>query len=179
MDVFVGSILAFGFNFPPRQWMQCTGQLLPISQYTALFSLLGVQYGGDGKVTFALPNLQGKMLVGQDPDNEAYAIGNDGGSNTLKLEIQNMPMHTHSTQVLISIPAYGDTGNTTDPTTGCFAVSTGRNIYSTEAPDVSMLAFPSNISIAANGSGTAMDVTSPAMVINYCIAIGGNFPARN
>ena len=97
-DPFVAEIRIFPFNFPPKGWAFCDGQLLPISQNTALFSLLGTTYGGDGKSTFQLPNLQGMtpMFYGQGPGLSLYDIGETGGSPTVTLLGTEMPMHNHT-----------------------------------------------------------------------------------
>src|ERR671920_572239 len=97
-DPFVAEIRIFGFNFPPTGWAFCDGQLLPISQNTALFSLLGTTYGGDGKTTFALPNLQGKvpMQPGQGAGLSLYDLGQSGGSEAITLLVSEIPVHNHS-----------------------------------------------------------------------------------
>jgi microcystin-dependent protein len=94
---FIGQIQAFGFNFAPRGWMTCAGQAISISQNTALFSLLGTTYGGNGQTTFQLPDLQGRVAVGQGngPGLSAYVIGQKAGSENTQLSIANMPAHTH------------------------------------------------------------------------------------
>src|SRR5881296_618990 len=98
MDPFVGEIRVVGFNFAPTGWAQCNGQLLPISQNTALFSLLGTFYGGDGKSTFALPNLEGSVPIqsGQGPGLSDYVVGQSGGSETVSLIVSETPLHSHS-----------------------------------------------------------------------------------
>src|ERR1051325_12043348 len=105
---FVAEVTMFAFNFPPKGWAFCDGQLMPISQNTALFSLLGTNYGGDGKSTFALPNLQGSaaMQPGQGQGLSLRDLGETGGSDTITLLVSEMPLHTHT---LIASPSTGDT----------------------------------------------------------------------
>src|SRR3954452_20631452 len=102
MDPFVGEIRAVGFNFAPTGWAFCDGQLLPISQNTALFSLLGTYYGGDGKSTFALPDLQGNAVVGQGQSNTGsdYFLGQESGVQTVTLLTTEMPIHTHTMEAV-------------------------------------------------------------------------------
>ncbi len=97
-DQFLGEIRVFGFNFPPTGWAQCNGQLLPISQNTALFSLLGTTYGGNGATTYALPDLQGSVAMnhGQGAGLSLYDLGESGGSDTITLESSEIPAHTHA-----------------------------------------------------------------------------------
>lgn len=97
-DPFIGTIGIFGFNFAPRGWAQCNGQLLPISQYNALFALIGTYYGGDGRTTFALPDLRGRVAInqGQGPGLSPYQMGQKGGVEQVPVTIQNLPAHTHN-----------------------------------------------------------------------------------
>jgi microcystin-dependent protein len=99
-EPFIGEIRLFGFNFAPAGWAICNGQLLSINQYTALFSLLGTYYGGDGQGTFGLPDLRGRvpLNMGQAPGLSSYSIGDSGGSETLTLSANQLPSHTHALQ---------------------------------------------------------------------------------
>src|SRR4028118_857903 len=105
-DPFVAEIRIFPFTFPPKGWAFCNGQLLPISQNTALFALLGVTYGGDGKSTFALPGLQGSAAM--HPDDNSFQLGAQGGSQTVTLLQSEMPVHVHGAQAFNTLP--GATG---------------------------------------------------------------------
>src|SRR5690625_4414253 len=98
MDTFIGTIQLFAFDFVPRGWAACNGQLLPISQHTALYSLLGTQYGGDGRTTFGLPDLRGRVPLGQGqgPGLASYAVGETGGAETTTLTTEQLPAHTHA-----------------------------------------------------------------------------------
>src|SRR5215510_8922011 len=104
MDAFIGMIVMFGGNFAPRGWAFCNGQLLSIAQNTALFSILGTTYGGNGQTTFALPNLQGRVAIhpGQSPGTSNYVLGESAGTESVTLTTNQMPMHTHAATVTIN-----------------------------------------------------------------------------
>ncbi len=104
MEPYIGQIQAFGFNFAPVGWAQCNGQLLPIAQYQALFSLLGTTYGGDGQTTFALPDLRGRSIVhyGSGPGLSPVQLGQNGGHETVTLTINQLPSHNHAVSVAVN-----------------------------------------------------------------------------
>ena len=169
---FLGMIALFGFNFAPRGWALCNGQLLQISQNSALFSLLGTMYGGDGRTNFALPNLQGRVPIhfGQGPGTSQYQIGQVGGSEATTLTAQNLPSHNHS------LNAVSETGETSDPT-GAFLGNTGAldKEYRTSGTGVVMNAG----AIGVTGGNQPLDIVQPYLVVNYCIALQGIFPSRD
>src|SRR3954470_13084596 len=136
-DPFVAEIRMFGFNFAPTGWAQCNGQLLPISQNTALFSLLGTMYGGDGKSTFGLPDLQGRapMFHGQGPGLSLYDQGQTGGSETVTLLQSEVPSHTHNLRAADS-PADVAGPNAS----AAFAPSDGGTAYASGNPDAQLAA---------------------------------------
>lgn len=172
-DQFVGEIRIFAGNFAPTGWALCNGQLLPISQNTALFSLLGTYYGGDGKSTFALPNLQDSAPIhqGQGPGLSDYFIGQTGGASNVTLLTTEMPIHSHQAQ---GIAASGQT--TPDPSVvwGTLAGRTPPPLYSSAAPDVTMNPFALNVA----GSSFPHNNFQPLLVLNFIIAQQGIFPAR-
>ena len=131
MDPFVAEIRIFPFNFAPKGWAWCDGQLLPLSQNTALFSLLGTTYGGDGKSNFALPDLQGRapMHPGQGPGLSLHDLGETGGSETVTLLESEIPAHSHA--VMATAGGFG--GNTNVPTGNAFAKASQGNAYTTAA----------------------------------------------
>ena len=171
-DPFVAEIRIFPFNFAPKGWAFCDGQLLPISQNTALFSLLGTTYGGDGKSTFALPNMQGNapMHPGQGPGLSLHDLGETGGEPTVTLLGTEMPIHSHG------LMASGQPGE--DPTPGpteALARSTGANLYQTTATGLVQLAPQA---VAPTGGGQPHNNMQPYLTLNFCIALQGVFPAR-
>ena len=170
-DPFVAEIRMFGFNFAPTGWAQCNGQLLPISQNTALFALLGTFYGGDGKSTFALPNLQGSVPLhqGQGQGLAEYFIGQVGGSQFVTLLQSEMPAHTHSWS------ASGQDGTSQSPIGEKTAISVGGlQIYNTAAPNVQMAPQ----AVAVQGSSLPHNNMMPYLTVNFCIAMQGVFPPR-
>jgi microcystin-dependent protein len=171
-DPFLGEIRMFGFNFAPSGWAMCNGQLLSISQNTALFSLLGTFYGGNGVTTFALPNLQSSVAIhqGEGPGLSPYVIGQIGGSENVTLTQNQMPSHNH----LVQCNTGG--GNQASPASGYPAVeSTGTSLdYSNAAGSTMNAAMIEN----AGGSQPHPNI-QPFLVVNFCIALQGIFPSRN
>ena len=173
MDPFVAEIRIFGFNFAPKGWAFCDGQILPISQNTALFSLLGTTYGGDGKSNFALPNMQGNapMHPGQGPGLSLHDLGETGGSETVTLLDSEMAAHAHSIQVKGTPPPAN--AGAPDPTT-VMARSNGGSAY-TAAANFGQMNF-NNIGPA--GGGLPHNNMMPYLTLNFCIALQGVFPPR-
>jgi microcystin-dependent protein len=170
-DPFVAEIRIFAFNFAPKGWAFCDGQLLPISQNTALFSLLGTTYGGDGKSNFALPDMQGNapMHPGQGPSLSLHDLGETGGSETVTLLQSEIPAHSHN---VMANTAPADT-NAPGPTF-VLAQSTGTNAYSSQASNA-ILSF--NTLVPAGGDQPHNNM-QPYLTLNFCIAMQGVFPPR-
>ena len=168
-DPFVAEIRMFGFNFAPTGWAQCNGQILPISQNTALFSLLGTTYGGDGKSTFALPNLQGSVPLhpGQGQGLSLYDLGQQGGSEFITLLESEMPSHTHT------FSATEEQANENNP--GGNAPAAGVAIWATATSPLTPMAFQT---LAPAGGSLPHNNMMPYLVVNFCIALQGVFPAR-
>lgn len=168
---FVGQIMMFAGNFAPRSWAFCDGQLLAISQNDALFSLVGTTYGGDGRTTFALPDLRGRIPVhtGNGPGLTPRLMGQKGGAETVRLTSNQMPSHTHA------IGADKDQGNSSTPSGNIPAYDRRSGQYSSQAPDVSMNAA----SVGSAGGNQAHDNIPPYLAVNYCIALYGIFPSRH
>ena len=174
-DPFVAEIRVFPFNFPPKGWAFCDGQILPISQNTALFSLLGTTYGGDGKATFALPNLQGRvpMHPGQGPGLSLHDLGETGGSDTVSLLSTEMPAHTHN--VGSNNLNTGQTGVAAGDAPGKAVLSgAAQNIYATGNPDTQ---FHQQV-IGNTGGSQPHNNDMPSLGLNFCIALQGVFPPR-
>ena len=172
-DPFVAEIRMFGFNFAPTGWAQCNGQLLPLSQNTALFSLLGTFYGGDGKSTFALPNLQGSVPIhqGQGSGLSPYDLGQQGGSQFVTLLQSEMPFHAHVLRGTIEDATQSSLTQNVIP-----AQTVNGNLYqSTTNANLGALA-PQALSPA--GGSLPHNNMMPYLVVNFCIAMQGVFPPR-
>ena len=171
-DPFVAEIRMFPFNFAPKGWAFCDGQLLPISQNTALFSLLGTFYGGDGKSNFALPNLQGMAPIqqGQGQGLSEYFLGQSSGTTDVTLLQAEMAMHPHTLQGLAAV------GNRTTPVANTIARVTGATPYKPPAGQATVqMAFQA---LAPQGSDFPHNNMMPYLTVNFCIALQGIFPPR-
>jgi microcystin-dependent protein len=171
-DPFVAEIRIFPFNFAPKGWAFCNGQLLPISQNTALFSLLGTTYGGDGKSTFALPNLLGSapMHPGQGPGLSLYDLGQTSGVESVTLLQSEIPLHSHAMQGATQDPA---TAKLVNPSAS-FGLSQGGGIYQDTA---AALLAPE--ALAPTGGSLPHNNMQPYLTLNFNIALQGVFPPRS
>ena len=178
MNPFVGQITLFPFNFPPKGWAFCQGQLLPISQNTALFSLLGTMFGGDGKTNFALPDLRGRVPVGQGqgPGLSNYAVGSVQGAETVTLLASQSPPHSHP------FPAFAVPATTNAPSGALPAQghSTGRGApaVNTYAPLQTAVPLASG-QVGPAGNGRPHNNLQPYLTLNWCIALQGIYPPRS
>ncbi len=164
-EPFLSEIRIFSFNFAPKGWAQCNGQLLPINQNQALFSLLGVTYGGNGQTTFALPNLRGQVPI---HDGGGFTLGQTGGSASVTLTQQSMPQHLHFGQGTTN-----SSGNVATPGNALLA-SGGVTVYS---PPSSLVALDPT-SVTNVGGSQAHENRQPYLVLNFCIALQGIFPSQ-
>ncbi|RYD59410.1 MAG: phage tail protein [Sphingobacteriales bacterium] len=190
MEPFVGEIRVFGCNYAPRGWAQCNGQLLPIRQYTALFSILGVNYGGDGKTTFALPNLQCATAIGAGKSTASgttYDVGDQGGENSVQLISTEMPMHTHTfnggtaaqpVNTLTNTPTANQSyiSNTFAKASPTATTGVPGRSFGPSTPAANVNLNPMAVSVV--GGNQAHDNMQPFVAVNYCIAIEGVFPQR-
>jgi microcystin-dependent protein len=169
-DPFVAEIRIFPFNFAPKGWAFCNGQILPLSQNTALFSLLGTTYGGDGKSNFALPNLQGSAPIhaGQGPGLSLYDLGQSGGTDNVTLLQSEMPSHAHA------MADSKSDGTDTSPANELFAKGIGIGMYA--APGALTQLDPN--AIAPAGGSAPHNNMMPFLTLNFNIALQGVFPPR-
>ena len=171
-DPFVAEIRIFPFNFPPTGWAFCAGQLMPLSQNTALFALLGTTYGGDGKSTFALPDLRGSapMQPGQGQGLSLRDLGQIGGAETVTLLVSEMPVHTHQLKATI------EPGDNRLPSPNvALSTSAGAFAYVGGSPALTQMA-PQALPPA--GGSLPHNNMQPYLTLNFCIALQGVFPQR-
>jgi len=167
-DQFVAEIRIFPFNFAPTGWAFCDGQLLPLSQNTALFSLLGTTYGGDGKSTFALPDMQGNapMQPGQGQGLSLRDLGEMGGAESITLLVSEIPLHTHILR--------GDEDQATFLTPQAMLIADGNQMFFSGATNTIMA--PQALNVA--GGNLPHNNMQPYLTLNFCIALQGIFPQR-
>ena len=172
-EPFIGQIIMFGGNFAPRDWAFCDGQLLPISQNQALFSILGTIYGGDGRTTFALPDLRGRVSVhpGNGPGLSSYELGQKGGVEHVTLTIPQIPAHNHK------VECNTDPGNTPSPAGAIPGAETaaGVDLWTNADADGTM----KDSMIQNTGGSQQHENRQPFLAVNYIIALQGLFPSRN
>ncbi len=176
-DQFLGQLMPVGFNFCPRYWTDANGQLLSIAQNTALFSLLGTTYGGNGIQTFALPDLRGRVASGQGNGNglPPATQGEVLGTPTTTLLTANLPMHSHSLMASTLAPA---TASPTNALLGTYP--TGTNVFAATPPGSPQPSTPLyGQSIGMTGGNLPFDQHQPSLVIRYCVALQGIFPSRS
>ena len=196
MDPFIGQIMMFAGTFAPVNWALCNGQILPISEYTALFSILGTTYGGNGRTTFALPDLRGRAPIhsGRAPGLSTYNLGQKGGLEQVVLNIAQMPAHSHTTGdiaaedqhiLLSSAAAVNETPQPGDvPAVANFPGSiTAQNVKSfgppTNAVNGQTISGNAGLTISNTGGGKSHENMQPFLVMNYIIALEGTYPPRN
>ena len=181
-DPFLSEIRIMSFNFPPKGWALCNGQLLPINQNQALFSLLGTTYGGDGRVNFALPDLRGRiaMHMGSSGAGSSHTLGERGGEEAHTINISEMAQHNHVMQAVAASAAGGNPGHLPGPTKALAQAhaapnATDVNLYGTGGVSKVMAAQ----SVSNTGGSQAHENRQPFSVLNFCIALQGIFPSQN
>jgi microcystin-dependent protein len=165
-EPFLGEIRVFSFGFPPKGWAGCSGQLMPINQNQALFSLLGTTYGGDGRVNFALPNLQARVAMHLG---NGHIQGERGGEQNHTLAISELPTHIHT------VNASANTASKNTPAGTYHAISPG-DVYTTPGGNTTSLA---PATLANTGGSQPHPNMQPFLTLNFCIALQGIFPSQN
>lgn len=171
-EPFIAEIRIVGFNFAPRGWASCDGRLLPIAQNTALFSLLGTNYGGDGRTTFGLPNLSGRvpMHPGNGPGLSPHQLGELGGSETVALTNAQLPPHNHSAAV-------ADTNATSTSPQSLLPATANNDTYQNRGSKTAATMSPP--SIGATGGNVPHNNLQPSLAVNFVIALQGIYPSRS
>ena len=172
-DTYLGEIRLFPFGFCPKGWNYCDGTLLEINQNQALYSLLGINYGGDGRVTFALPDLRSRTPISAgDSGSYTYDLGTAGGEETVALTVREMPAHSHGMQADNSLGNKGIAG-------GILAIPNKGGVQlSIYNADLFSTVTLNPATIGDTGGGTAHPNMSPFLTLNYCIAVSGTYPPR-
>lgn len=180
MDEYLAIIKIFGGNFAPRGWAFCWGQQLSIAQNTALFSLLGTTYGGNGQTTFALPDLRGRAPIGfnQGPGLSNYALGQVGGTEATTLSLLNLPAHNHAVTGTVQLPVNGDEASTEDPT-GAYPGPATSPQYNTAGSGSFAGPLSVHLQTAITGGNQPFNNLQPYLAVNYIICTQGLFPSRN
>ncbi len=202
MDGYLGTIVMWSMDWVPKNWAMCDGAIIPVQQNTALFSLIGSKFGGNGTTTFALPDLRGRMPIGMGQGAglpTSYTIGQQGGMASTILTQNNLPPHTHpatmsstglAATTTLNVSTKGGGSNT--PATGASLCATaggpgGADIYITPAPTTDLVALGNintavsgsgTVTIGATGSGQAFDNHPPYLGINFIICVNGMYPSR-
>ncbi len=186
-EPFIGTVIPWAPNFAPRGWAFCEGQILAVSQHGALFSILGVMYGGDGRTTFALPDLRGRyaMHAGTGPGLPPAPLAQRGGAEEVALSRDELAAHDHSvTEATLEVVATTDEGDQSTPSAtnrlAAAKLSTGHdvNLYSSAAPNTTLGGLYASATLEATGGGGAHSNMQPYLTIRYIIALVGMFPSR-
>ena len=187
-EPFVGQIQPYGFNFAPRGWAFCDGQLLAVSQNDALFSLLGTIYGGDGRTTFGLPDLRGRfpMHMGSGPGLSTRKIGQKSGAERETLTVNQLPSHNHAAttgSLTAQLHAGGSDADQQSPSGHALGTTTSESIYVNDTPGETMAAgsvtVSGNVTVQNTGGSQSFSIMNPFLVINWCIALFGIYPSRS
>ncbi|WP_199757123.1 phage tail protein [Pedobacter sp. KBW06] len=187
MDEYIGVVKAFAGNFPPRGWQFCNGQIVAIAPNTALFSILGTTYGGNGQTTFGLPDLRGRAPVGwgQGPGLSNYVLGEASGSENTSILINNMPAHNHIATSTLALNASNAAATVSTPVAGN-ALAAGKDVntdtvsmYTTATPNVPLAGGSVATTVGINGGNVPISILQPTLAISYIICFQGVFPSRN
>ena len=181
MEGTIAEIRYFAGNFAPRSWAFCAGQILPIAQNTALFSLLGTTYGGNGQTTFALPDFRGRVAVGpgQGPGLSPYDLGQVSGSESFTILQGNLPPHTHPFAGTVTMNGNAADGNADAPQNSYPASEAGTELYATTNNGSFMSAMQHNLATTNTGGQQPVGNLQPVLGLNFIICMQGIFPSRN
>lgn len=179
VDPYIATVTVFGGDFAPQGWMFCQGQLLNIAEYSTVFALIGTTYGGDGQVTFGLPDLRSRRPVhyGQAPDLSYYVLGQMSGSEQTTLLSINLPMHNHSNAILTGTPRGSSETSGVDMPSSAVVPAAGATLYATPS-GAAMGPFGGVRTTAIAGGNQSVPTISPYVAMNYIIATEGIFPSR-
>lgn len=180
MEGTMAEIRMFAGTFAPAGWAFCQGQLMSISQNSALFSLLGTTYGGDGQNTFALPDFRGRIPVGtgQGPGLSPYSLGQLSGIENITLLASNLPSHTHTLGGTVTLAVAGEDANNVSPVGNYFAPN-GTNRFFPTSDGSSMHPLAGSLATSSAGGSAPVDNIAPSLVMNYVICTEGIYPSRN
>lgn len=180
MEGVIGYVTAFAGNFAPRSWAFCQGQIMPISQNTALFSILGTTYGGNGQTTFALPDLRGRSVIGngQGPGLSPHDLGEMAGSENETMTVLTMPAHAHTATLQIT-PKANTTADSNTPANSVYATPAAGDLLYGPGASANMHTYPGTLTTGFNAGGTPFSTLHPVLALNYIICLQGVFPARN
>ena len=181
MEGVIGYVTMFAGNFAPKSWAFCNGQIINIASNTALFSILGTTYGGNGTTTFALPDLRGRAIVGTGtgPGLSTYSLGQNGGSENQSMTALNMPAHVHPVAITAHNGATTDDANLATPANNYYGRDSNGISPFASAASVNMAGYPAQIQMTNVGSNQAFSVLRPVLGMNYVICQYGVYPARN
>lgn len=187
MEPYIGEIRIVGFNYAPRGWAFCDGRLLAISEYTPLYSLLGTMYGGDGRTTFALPDLRGRgpVCFGEGPGLNPVRQGERWGAESVTLTEAELPPHAPDVSVNVAVPATTSSDNLSGEPSDASVLgpveAAGRagDLYSTDNANVNLKPFDAEVNVSPVGGGQSVPVRSPYLGLNFVIALNGIFPPRD
>lgn len=179
MEGTIGEIRLFGGNFAPRGWAYCDGSLISIAEYTALYSLVGTTYGGDGQATFGVPDFRGRAAVGTGtgPGLPTYDLGELAGTEAVTMLTSQMPMHTHVSTASVTIPSYNGTVTSGTPSGAVLAALDGA--YSTDTSDTNLATQTLQTTMGVSGGSQPFSIMQPIGVANYIICVEGIYPSRN
>jgi len=181
-DAYIGTVMMFGGNFAPRNWAYCSGQLLSIAQNQALFSILGTTYGGDGRTTFALPDLRGRLPkhTGNGPGLQPVTLGERAGRENVTLTTGQLPSHSHDgSSLTASLSCNEDDGDTNEPSGKNIGIAESGTPYNAVANDATFGGGTVSGNTGLQGGNQAFDIQNPFLGMNYIICMNGLYPPRS